>query len=154
MLRSAASVLVGSPVDGPPRWMSIEQERQLQRDGEAGGLALQRHTRPAGGGDTEVPGKRRAERHAGSGDLVFGLHGAHAEVLVLGQLVQDVAGRGDRVAAEEHRQLGQLTGGDQTPRQRNVAGDVGVLARRQRRRLDLEADGRTARWCRRSCSRR
>ena len=85
----------------------------------------------AGGGDAEVAGERRAERHADCGDLVFGLHGADAEVLVLGQLVEDVAGRRDRVAAEEHRQLGQLPGRDQTPRQRDVAADVGVLAGRQ-----------------------
>ena len=54
---------------------------------------------------------------------------ADAEVLVLRQLVEDVGRRRDRVAAEEHRQLGQLAGGDEAPRQRGVAGDVRVRAR-------------------------
>jgi hypothetical protein len=43
-----------------------------------------------------------------AGDLVLGLEGAHAELLVLGQLVQDVRGRGDRVGAEEQRQPAAL----------------------------------------------
>ena len=39
-------------------------------------------------------------RGADTGDLVLGLERQHVEVLVLGQLVQDVRRRGDRVAAE------------------------------------------------------
>ena len=80
-----------------------------------------------------------AERRAEAGDLVFGLERAHAEVLVLRQLVEDVRRRRDRVAAEQHRQLGELAGGDEPPRQRGVAGDVRVEPGRQRCRLHLVA---------------
>ena len=83
------------------------------------------------------PPKDGAEGGADAGDLVLGLQRAHAEVLVLRQLVEDVGRRGDRVAAEEDRQLGQLAGGDQAPRQRGVAGDVGVGARLLGGRLHL-----------------
>ncbi len=85
-----------------------------------------------------MTGECSAQRHAGRGDLVFGLHGAHTEVLVLGELVEDVASRGDGIATEEHRQLGQLACSDQTPSERDVAADVGVLARWELGRLDLE----------------
>ena len=92
---------------------------------------LRAHAGAAGGGDAEMAGERGAERHADRGDLVLGLHGADAEVLVLRQFVQDVAGRRDRVRPERDRQLGQLAGGDEAPGERRVAGDAGVLAGRQ-----------------------
>jgi hypothetical protein len=60
-------------------------------------------------------------------------------VLVLGELVEDVGGRRDRVRAEQHRELGELAGGDETPRQGGVAGHRGVLAARQLGRADLVA---------------
>jgi hypothetical protein len=50
-----------------------------------------------------VPAERRADGGGDAGDLVLGLERADAEVLVLRELVQDVGGRGDRVAAEEQR---------------------------------------------------
>ena len=102
-------------------------------------LALEGDAGAAGGGDAEVAGERGAERHADRGDLVFGLHGADAEVLVLRELVEDVAGRRDRVRAERDRQLGELAGGDEAPRERGVAGDAGVLAGGQLGRADLVA---------------
>ena len=138
MLRSAASVLVGRPVDGPPRWMSTSRSGSSSETARLMVSLFSAHPGPLVVVTPEVAGERRTQRHAGGGDLVLGLHGAHAEVLVLGQLVEDVAGRGDGVAAEEHRQLGQLPGGDEAPRQRDVAGDVGVLAGRQLGGLDLE----------------
>ena len=116
-----------------------DEQRQLERDGERDRLALEGQAGPAGGGDAEVAGEGGAERHADGGDLVLGLHGADAEVLVLRQLVEDVRGRRDRVRAERDRELGELTGGDDAPRQRGVAGDARVLAGGQRRRSDLEA---------------
>ena len=103
-----------------------DQQRQLQGDGQTDGFGLEVEARAAGRGDAEGAGVGGAQGGADAGDLVFGLEGADAEVLVLGQLVQDVRGRGDRVAAEEKRQLGQLAGGDEAPRQRRVARDVGV----------------------------
>ncbi len=43
--RSACSVLVGMPVDGPARWMSQIDQRQLDRDREPDRLGLQAHAR-------------------------------------------------------------------------------------------------------------
>ena len=51
--------------------------------------------------------------------------------------MQDVRRRGDRVAAEHHLDVGQLTGGDEAVGQRGVAGDLPVLAGWQLRRRDL-----------------
>ena len=139
MLRSAASVLVGRPVDGPAALDVDDQQRQLDGDGQRDRLALQHHAGAAGRGDAEVAGEGGAEGHAARRDLVLGLHGADAEVLVLGQLVEDVGRRRDRVRAERDGQLGQLAGGDDAPGQGGVAGDAGVLAGRQRGRAHLEA---------------
>ena len=113
------------------------EEGQLEADGQADRLALERQARSARGGHAEVPGEGRAQRGADRGDLVLGLQRAHAEVLVLGQLVQDVGGRRDRVAAQEHGQVGLLPGRHQAPRERGVAGDLRVLAGRQVGPLDL-----------------
>jgi hypothetical protein len=84
-----------------------------------------------------VTAVRRADGRTDAGDLVLGLQGAHAEALVLRQLVEDVRRGRDRVGPEEQGQLRQLAGGDQAPRQRGVAVDVGVGAGRQRGRVDL-----------------
>ena len=71
------------------------------------------------------------------GDLVLGLEGAHPELLVLGQLVEDVRGRGDRVGAEEQGETAAQRGGDEAPGHGRVAGDVGVLTGLEDGRLDL-----------------
>ena len=81
-----------------------DQQRQLEADGQADRLGLEVDARAAGGGDAEVAAEGGAEGGADAGDLVLGLQGAHAEVLVLGQLVEDVGRRRDRVDAEEQRQ--------------------------------------------------
>ena len=93
-----------------------------------------------GRGHRERTAKRRAQSRADAGDLVLGLECAHAEALVLGQLVQDVRGGGDRVGAQEERQAGPQRGRDQPVGQRQVPGDVAVLPARQRRRLHLIGD--------------
>ena len=85
-----------------------------------------------------MAGERRAEGHSDGGDLVLGLHRADAEVLVLGELVENVRGWSDRVGAERDRQLGELTAGDDAPGQRRVAGDTRVLTRRQVGRTNFE----------------
>ena len=135
--RSACSVLVGSPVDGPPRWtstMTSGSSRLMARPivsdlrSRPGPLvvvrrARRRRTAPEGGAD--------------AGDLVLGLEGADAELLAPAQLVQDVRGRGDRVAAQEQRQAGQAGGGDEAPGQRLVPGDLDVLALLEGGRPDL-----------------
>jgi hypothetical protein len=84
-----------------------------------------------------APPKDAPSAGADAGDLVLGLERDHAERLVLAQLVQDVAGRGDRVGAEEQRQPGLHRRRDQPVCQGDVAGDVAVGTRRHRRRLDL-----------------
>ena len=117
-----------------------DDQRQLDRYGQADGLGLQQNARSGGGGDAQRAAERSAERRADRGDLVLGLERADPETLVLGQLVQDVRGRRDRVGAEEQRQAGQLRGGDEPVGQGRVADDVPVGARRQRRGLDLVPD--------------
>ncbi len=116
-----------------------QEEREFDRHGERRRLALQCDTRAAGGGHAEVAGERSAQRHADRRDLVLGLHGADAEVLVLRQFVEDVGCRRDRVRAERDRQLRELPGSDDSPGEGRVAGDAGVLAGRQPGRLDLVA---------------
>jgi hypothetical protein len=114
-----------------------DDERQLEGHREADRLRLQRDAGPGRGGDPEVPAERGAEGRADAGDLVLGLEGAYAEALVLAQLVEDVRRRGDRVGAEEQRQLGAPGGGDEPVGEREVAGDVAVGAARHRGGLDL-----------------
>ncbi len=100
-----------------------DEQRQLEADGQADRLALEGDTGTARRRDAQMAAVGRAEGGADAGDLVLGLQGAHAEVLVLGQLVEDVRRRRDGVRAEEQRELGQLGGGDQAPRGGGVAVD-------------------------------
>ncbi len=131
---------LGGQPGGRPTALDVDDEqRQLQRHGERDGLALQRQAGTAGGGDAEMSGERRAERHADRRDLVLGLHRAHAEVLVLRQLVEDVGGGRDGVGPERDGELGELTAGHDAPGERGVAGDARVLTGGQRRRAHLEA---------------
>ena len=128
--RSACSVLVGIPVDGPGPLDVADDQRQLDRHGQADGLGLQQHAGPGGGRSRPASRRRTAPRAAPTAaDLVLGLERADPEALVLGQLVQDVRGRRDRVGAEEQRQPGQLRRGDEPVGQRGVAADVPVGAR-------------------------
>jgi hypothetical protein len=76
-----------------------------------------------------VTTKGRPERRADAGDLVFGLQGPHAEILVLGKLVQDVRRRRDRVRPEKQGQLGQVGRGEKPPGERHIAGHVRVGTR-------------------------
>ena len=114
-----------------------DDQRQFERHRQPDRLALERDSRPRGGRHRQRTAEGGAQRGPDTGDLVLGLECANAEALVLGQLVQDVAGRGDRVGAEEQRQPGALRRRDQAVRQGEVAGDVAVGAGRQRGRLDL-----------------
>ena len=92
--RSDCSVLVGRPVDGPPRWMSQMTSGSSSDTARPIVSPLSAMPGPGGRGDAERAAERRAERRADAGDLVLGLERAHAEALVLGQLVQDVADAG------------------------------------------------------------
>ena len=151
--RSACSVLVGSPVDGPPRCTSTIDQRQLQRDRQPDRLRLERDAGTGRGGHPEAAAVGRAERRGDPGDLVLGLEGADAEVLQRRQLVQDVRRRRDRVRPQEQRQPGPLGRRDQPVGERLVAADRAVPARRQRRRLHLVVAPRSPRWSRRTTSR-
>src|SRR5204862_7329590 len=88
-------------------------------------------------GHAEVAAEGCSQDGPGGGDLVLGLNGAHAEVLMLGKLVEDVRRRRDRIAGVEERELRALGRRDETPRDRCVSGDVAVAARREVRAFDL-----------------
>ena len=80
--RSACSVLVGSPVDGPPRWMSQMTSGSSTDHRQAIASVLSAMPGPLGRGDAERAAERGADRRADRRDLVLGLEGGDAEVLV------------------------------------------------------------------------
>ena len=89
--------------DGPPRCTlmtiigsSVITARPMR-------FALERDARPAAGRDRHRPGERGADRRGHRRDFVLGLEREHVEILVLGQLVQNVAGRRDRIAPRNSR---------------------------------------------------
>ena len=88
--RSDCSVLVGMPVDGPARITSTMIIGSSVMTARPIVSALRSRPGPAGPGHGEVPGEGRSEGHVGRGDLVFRLHGDGAEVLVLGELMEQV----------------------------------------------------------------
>ena len=116
-----------------------QDERQLDHDREPEGLALQRDAGAGGAGDPERAAVRRADRRADRRDLVLRLEGLDPEVLVAGELVEDVRGRGDRVRPVEERPVGELRGGHEPEGGRLVAGDVPVAAGLETGRRDDEA---------------
>ena len=128
MKMSDCSVLVGRPVEGPPRWMSTEDQGQLGDGGQAEGLSLQRHTRARCAGDRDGPGPAGTDGCADGRDLVFGLEGDDVVVLVLGQVMQDVAGGRDGVRALEERLTCQVRRCHKAQGQGLVARDVAVGA--------------------------
>ena len=81
--------------------------------------------------------RSRTERCADCGDLVLGLEGADAEVLVARELLEHRRRGRDRVRAEKERQAGLHRRGDQPIGERLVSRDVAVEARLERGRLDL-----------------
>ncbi len=129
--------LGGQPRRGTAALDVDEDERELEADGEAERLRLERETGTARRRETEVSPEGGPDGSPDAGDLVLGLERAHAEPLVLRQLVEDVRGWGDRVRAQEDREAGLLARGDEAPREGGVAGDVGVRAARERGRLHL-----------------
>src|ERR1019366_942485 len=86
------------------------------------------HARTGRAGDAETAAEGSAEGSADAADLVLRLEGTDAESLQLGQLVQDVRGRRDRIGAQEQRQARAPGGGDEAVGQRGIAGDVAVGA--------------------------
>ena len=104
------------------------QQGQLQADGQTDGFAFEGEAGAGCGGDADVSAVGCADGCAHRGDFVFGLEGADAEVLALGEFVEHVGGGRDRIRTEEQRPLGLLAGGDQTPGECCGAVDVGVGA--------------------------
>ena len=77
--RSACSVLVGSPVDGPPRWMSQMTSGSSSETARPIVSALSATPGPEVVVTPMRPAERRAERRADAGDLVLGLDRRDAE---------------------------------------------------------------------------
>ena len=70
-----------------------DEQRQLQADREADRLALEVDARTARRRHPERAAVARADRRGDRGDLVLGLERPDAELLALGELVEDVGGR-------------------------------------------------------------
>ena len=121
MSRSACSGFVGMPVDGPARWTSTMTSGSSSVTASPTVSDLSTTPGPGRGGHAERAAERRAERGSRGRDLVLGLERAHAEVLQLRELLEDVGRRRDRVRAEEEREPGELARRDQPVRQRRVA---------------------------------
>ena len=92
----------------------------------AEGFALEREARSGGGRHGEVPGEGGADGGADACDLVFGLHGLHAEVLALGHLFEDDRGGGDGVRTAEERQSGLFGCGTESPGRCDVSADRAI----------------------------
>ena len=91
--RSAASVLVGMPVEGPARWMSTTTSGSSIATASPIVSAFRSMPGPARGGHGQAAGEGGAERHVGGGDLVLGLDRVHAEAAVARQRVQQLRRR-------------------------------------------------------------
>ena len=107
-------------------------QRQFGHDGQTERFAFERKSRAGGRRDGEIAGEGGADGRADAGDLVFGLHGLHAQLLVFGQLFENHRGRRDGVGAAEERQPRLFGGGHQSPCRGDVAVDraVGALFER------------------------
>ena len=93
----------GSPVEGPPRCTSTITRGSSRLMASPMVSDLRSSPGPLVVVTPSDPPKAAPERGADAGDLVLGLEGADAELLAPAQLVEDVGGRGDRVAAQEER---------------------------------------------------
>ena len=130
-----------------------DEQRQLHHHAEADGLGLERDAGTRRAGDAERAAVGRAERGADARDLVLGLEGQDVEVLVLGQLVQDVRCRRDRVGAEHHLRVGQLTGRRRGRRPARCCRRSAGTRRTSASPVPPRRWWRTPRWSRRSSSR-
>ena len=104
--RSACSVLVGRPVDGPPRWMSTMSSGSSSET--ASPIVSDFSATPGPGGRGHRRARRRTPRPAPRRCPAISSSAWKVRTpkfLCLRQLVQDVRGRGDRVRAQEQRQI-------------------------------------------------
>ena len=81
--RSDCSVLVGRPVEGPPRWTSTTTSGSSRQTARPIVSALSARPGPRWSVTAERAAVGGAERGADAGDLVLGLEGPYAEVLAL-----------------------------------------------------------------------
>ena len=105
--------------------------RQFKDHSQPHGFAFQGNPRTTRSRYRHGTSKRRADHGSHGSDFIFGLKGAHAEMLVLAQLMKDVAGRCDRIRTVKQLFFAQMRRGHQTPRQGLVAGYVAVFSGRQ-----------------------
>ena len=134
--RSDCSFLVGMPVDGPARWTSMTTSGSSVITARPIASDLSAMPGPDVAGQRERAAVARTDGGADGRDLVLGLERLHAERLVAGELVEDVRGRRDRIAAVEQLAIRQLRGGEEPEGGRLVAGDVAVDAGGQLGRAD------------------
>src|ERR1700751_910444 len=85
--KSACSVLVGRPVDGPPRCTSMTSNGRSVITASPSASAFRGRAGPRLCGAAGPPAISATQCRADPADLVFRLEGDHVEVLVLGELV-------------------------------------------------------------------
>ena len=151
--RSACSVLVGMPVLGPARCTSITTSGSSVITASPMPSAFNERPGPlVPVAPIAPPNDAPMAAHAG-GDLVLGLERADVVFLVLRQLVQNLAGRRDRITGIDQRPAGAMRGRDQPQRGRFVARHAPVASLGQPGRGHRVLHAETVRPCRRSCIR-
>ena len=131
--------LGGHARGGPGALHVDDDEGQLHHDRETHGLRLEGDARAGGSRQPQRSTEGGADGRADGRDLVLRLEGAHAEVLVGRELVQDLAGGRDGVGGVDEVPPGQLGGGHEAQGGGLVAVDVAIGAGGQPGRLDAEA---------------
>ena len=118
--------------------LNIDDEQgQFERDSEPHGLRLQHDSRPSRGRDAESTTERSTERRSGCGDLVLRLKRTDAEVLQLGELLENVGRRRYGVGAEKQRKPGQLARSDESIGESRIPRHLSIRPRLDLRRRDL-----------------
>ena len=136
--RSDCSVLVGSPVDGPPRWTSTTISGSSSDHRQPDRLALQRDSRARRWWSRRAPRRTTAPSAAPMPAISSSAWNVRTpNRLCLRQLVQDVRAGVIGYAPRNSGSSARTDGRDQPVAQREVAGDVAVGAGAHRRRLDL-----------------
>ena len=104
--RSACSVLVGMPVLGPRRCTLMTTSGSSVITARPRPSAFNERPGPLVPVTPMAPAERGTDGGNAGGDLVLGLQRAYVVLLVLGQLVQDLAGRRDWIAGIDKRSAG------------------------------------------------
>lgn len=125
--KSVCSDLVGRPVEGPPRCTSSTTSGSSVMTARF----IASDFRQTPGPEVEVTASapaKRADRSGATGNLVFALHGHHAQRLVLGEFVQYIGCRSNGIGAEEQLQASLFSCGDETVSSCFVPRDIHVSA--------------------------